>query len=164
MISLVSQDDEKFQITYDIAKMSGLLNTILENYDNDQNIDDEIPIMNVKANILSKVIEFIKYYLEEPMKEIEKPLISSDMSKVVQQWYADFIKVDNQILFELILAANYLDIKPLLDLTCATTASMIKGKTPNEIAETFGIASTDIIITPEQEAKIREENLWCEEA
>ena len=29
-------------------------------------------------------------------------------------------------MFELILAANYMDIKPLLDLTCATVASMIK--------------------------------------
>jgi hypothetical protein len=26
-----------------------------------------------------------------------------------------------------------MDIKPLLDLTCATVASMIKGKTPEEI-------------------------------
>lgn len=38
------------------------------------------------------------------------------MSKQVQQ----------ETLFELILAANYMDIKPLLDLTCATVASMIK--------------------------------------
>ena len=38
-----------------------------------------------------------------------------------------------QVLFELILAANYLDIKSLLDLTCAKVASMIKGKNTEEI-------------------------------
>ena len=83
------------------------------------------------------------------------------MSEVVQEWYATFVAVDQEILFELILAANYMDIKPLLDLTCATVASMIKGKTPDEIQKHFNI---DNQLTPEEEALIREENKWCEEA
>lgn len=58
------------------------------------------------------------------------------------------------------MAANYLDIKPLLDLTCATVASMIKGKTPEEIRKTFNIVND---FTPEEEAQVREENKWCEE-
>lgn len=63
------------------------------------------------------------------MTEIEKPLKSQVMADVVQKWYADFVDLEQVLLFELILAANYMDIKPLLDLTCATVASMIKGKT-----------------------------------
>jgi hypothetical protein len=43
------------------------------------------------------------------------------------------ISVDQEMLFEIILAANYLDIKPLLDVGCKTVANMIKGKTPEEI-------------------------------
>ena len=65
------------------------------------------------------------------------------------------------LLFELILAANYMDIKPLLDLTCATVASMIKGKSPEEIRSTFNITND---FSPEEEAQVREENKWCEEA
>mmetsp|Transcript_20829 Transcript_20829/g.21139 ORF Transcript_20829/g.21139 Transcript_20829/m.21139 type:complete len:96 (+) Transcript_20829:578-865(+) len=95
------------------------------------------------------------------MTEIEKPLKSAIMSEVVQKWYADFVNVEQVLLFELILAANYMDIKPLLDLTCATVASMIKGKTPEEIRQTFNISND---FSPEEEAQVREENKWCEEA
>ena len=95
------------------------------------------------------------------MTEIEKPLKSANMHEVVQEYYANYVTVEQDILFELILAANYLDIKPLLDLTCATVASMIKGKTPEEIRKIFNIVND---FTPEEEAQVREENKWCEEA
>ena len=89
----------------------------------------ELPLPNVKSQVLQKVIEFCEHHLSEPMTEIEKPLKSQVMADVVQKWYADFVDLEQVLLFELILAANYMDIKPLLDLTCATVASMIKGKT-----------------------------------
>jgi S-phase kinase-associated protein 1 len=38
-------------------------------------------------------------------------------------------------------AANYLDIKPLLDTGCKTVANMIKGKSPEEIRKTFNITN-----------------------
>jgi len=129
--------------------------------DDDDAESQEIPLINVKSPILSKVIEFCKHHLEEPMNEIEKPLKSANMSEVVQDWYANYVDVEQETLFELILAANYMDIKPLLDLTCATVASMIKGKTPEEIRQTFNIVND---FTPEEEAQVREENKWCEEA
>lgn len=83
------------------------------------------------------------------------------MAEVVQEWYATFVAVDQEILFELILAANYMDIKPLLDLTCATVASLIKGKSAEDIRKQFHIVND---FTPEEEAQVREENKWVEDA
>jgi len=142
-----------------VAKMSELVKTMIDD-DSDEDVQ-EVPLPNVTASVLQKVIEFCTHYREDPMNEIQKPLKSSIMSEVVQQWYADFVNVEQPILFELILAANYMDIKPLLDLTCAAVASMIKGKTPQEIRETFNITND---FSPEEEAQVREENRWCEEA
>jgi S-phase kinase-associated protein 1 len=79
----------------------------------------------------------------------------------VREWDVEYVDVEQEILFELILAANYLDIKALLDLTCAKVASMIKGKTPEEIRKQFNIVND---FTPEEEAQVREENKWCEDA
>lgn len=63
-------------------------------------------------------------------------------------------------MFEIILAANYLDIKPLLDLGCRTVAGMMKGKSAEEIRKLFNIKND---FTAEEEAQIRRENEWAEE-
>lgn len=68
--------------------------------------------------------------------------------------YAEFVDIDLEMLFELIYAATYLDIKPLLDLTCAKVASMIKGKTSEQICKTFNVVND---FTPEEEAAVRGE-------
>jgi len=159
-VDLVSQEGDSFQVERKVAKQSELVKTMLTDDDDDVE-QQEIPLPNVKSPILAKVLEFCKHHIEEPMNEIEKPLKSANMGEVVQEWYANFVDVEQEMLFELILAANYMDIKPLLDLTCATVASMIKGKTPEEIRKTFNIVND---FTPEEEAQVREENKWCEEA
>ena len=140
--------------------MSELVKTMLDE-DADEEEAQEVPLPNVKSAVLTKVIEFCRHHQEEPMTEIEKPLKSANMFEVVQQWYANFVDIEQEVLFELILAANYMDVKPLLDLTCATVASMIKGKTPEEIRQQFNIVND---FTPEEEQQVREENRWCEEA
>lgn len=66
---------------------------------------------------------------------------------------------DTLVLFSFsIQAANYLNIKGLLDLACQTVADMIKGKTPEEIRKTFNIKND---FTPEEEEEIRRENQWA---
>ena len=159
LVHLVSKEGEQFEVPVDVATMSELVKTM---FDIDQPEDEvpEIPLPDVKTSILSKVLEFLTHYKGEPMTDIEKPLKSSNMNDDVQKWYADFVNVEKEILFELILAANFMDIPPLLELSCATVASMIKGKTPEEIRQHFNIVND---FTPEEEAQIREENKWCEE-
>jgi S-phase kinase-associated protein 1 len=43
---------------------------------------------------------------------------------------------------------------------CASIAARIKGKTPEEIRREFNIVND---FTPEEEARVREENSWAEE-
>ena len=49
------------------------------------------------------------------------------------------------------LCYSQLKCQPLVDLCCAKVASMIKGKTPEEIRRTFNIVN---YFTPEEEAQV----------
>ena len=156
-IVLLSQEQEKFKVPRKQVLMSQLVKTMVEG-DSDEK---EIPLPNVKSAVLSKVVAYMQHHAGNPAKEIEKPLKSANMSEVVSEWDAKFVDIDQELLFELILAANYMDIKPLLDLTCAKVASMIKGKNPEQIRKTFGIEND---FTPEEEEAVRAENKWAEES
>ncbi|RYH24231.1 hypothetical protein EON65_16950 [archaeon] len=70
-VHLVSQEGESFDVPLDVAKMSELVKTMIDE-DQDDEEAQEIPLPNVKSPILSKVIEFAQHYKMEPMHEIEK--------------------------------------------------------------------------------------------
>lgn len=87
-----------------------------------------IPLPNVTSKTLAKVIEYCKKHVEA-VNYIERHA-NEDNLKTRD---AEFVKVDQDTLFDLILAAHYLDIKSLLDFTCKTVADVINGETPEEI-------------------------------
>jgi S-phase kinase-associated protein 1 len=53
------------------------------------------------------------------------------------------MEVRMSLLFDVVLAANYLDVKGLLDLGCKTIANFMKDKSPQEIKETFRIPDSE---------------------
>ena len=74
----------------------------------DTGSDAPIPVPNVSSNILAKVIEYCKYHVENEPGEGEGAKASEEDMK---QWDNKFVEVEQSTLFELILAANYLNIK-----------------------------------------------------
>lgn len=150
-VKLLSSDTQQFEVDEEVAFLSQTVKNLVE----DAGMEDAIPLPNVSGRILAKVIEYSKYHVEAEKKGADdKPSKSDDDIKT---WDNEFVKVDQATLFDLILAANYLNIKGLLDLTCQTVAQMIKGKTPEEIRKTFNIKND---FTPEEEEQVRRETIW----
>ncbi|MFM7856994.1 MAG: SKP1 family protein [Flammeovirgaceae bacterium] len=114
----------------------------------DAGVDEEIPLPNVKKSVFSKIEQFCIHLRTNPLPDIEKPLKSANFADVTSPWFANFVELDQDMLFELIMAANYLDMKPLLDLACAKVASQIKNKSVKEIRQFFNIEND---FTPEEE-------------
>lgn len=152
-------EGEKLDVDLEVVQKS----TILKNMIEDTGKEGEIPIPNIQLPILKKVLEFCEHYRASNPREIRKPLVSKELTENgVEEWDARFIemeKVDD--LIDLIVAANFLDIEGLVHLGCAKIATFIKGKSVEEIRDVFGIQSD---FTPQEEAQLREENRWAEEA
>jgi S-phase kinase-associated protein 1 len=112
-------------------------------------------LSGINSATLAKVIEYCTYHMDDLPQDDD-----SQKSEPITGWDAEFVQMDQASLFELILAANTLDCKPLLDLACKAVAEMIKGKTPEEIRNHFNIEND---FTAEEEEQVRRENEWCEE-
>jgi S-phase kinase-associated protein 1 len=143
--------------------MSGLVKETLgdeEDDDEDESSLPDIPLPNVSADVLGKVIEYCKYYQDDEMRTIQTPLTSSRLEDLVQEWYAHFVKVDKNLLFDLVAAANFMDIKPLLDLTCLAVSILIKGKSAAELRQMFNISNE---YSAEEKAQIARDNRLFEE-
>ena len=153
-IILVSSDGEKFEISYKAAQRSILLKNMIEEFPEEA----EVPLEEIKSNILKKIKEYLEHYENEEPKEIERPLPSPNFKKCVNSWDYKYIDIDLEMLFELVNAVNYLDIEPLLELGSAKVASIIKGKTAEEIKKILNID----VITPEEREIIEENKLILE--
>ncbi|XP_023539883.1 SKP1-like protein 1A [Cucurbita pepo subsp. pepo] len=147
-IVLKSSDGDTFEIDEAAALQSQAIRHMIE----DDCADNVIPLPNVTSKILAKVIEYCRKHVDA--SSADPPLSEQDLNA----WDRDFADVDQATLFDLLLAANYLSINSLLDLTCRTVANMFRGKTPEEVRKTFNIKND---FTPEEEAEIRRENQWA---
>ncbi|XP_016930119.2 S-phase kinase-associated protein 1 [Drosophila suzukii] len=139
VIKLQSSDGEIFDTDSETAKCSSTIKTLLEDCALEAENDPLIPLPNVNSTILKKVLIWAKHHKgdneEEAEGEAARPMVD------ISAWDAEFLAMDQGTLFELILAANYLDIRNLLNAACMTVANMIKGHTAEEIRQTFHIAN-----------------------
>ncbi|CAG8444088.1 8645_t:CDS:2 [Diversispora eburnea] len=150
-VKLASSEGTEFQVDRNVAERSILLKNMLDDVGES---DCAIPLPNVTGPILTKVIEYCTHHKDDPPVYYEDE--NKKGSEDIDDWDAEFCKVDQGTLFELILV----NIKPLLDLTCKTVANMIRGKSTDEIRRTFNIEND---FTPEEEEQVKCENDWCEE-
>ncbi|KAI4339944.1 hypothetical protein MLD38_024827 [Melastoma candidum] len=136
VVVLRSSDGVSFELEEEAALLSQTIKDGME----DGWVEGGLPLPTINSQTLSLVIDYCK-----------KHAAASASSEALDSWDADFVKVEHKTLFDIILAANYLNIRGLLDLACQTVADMIKGKTPDEIRQIFNINS---VFTPEEEEEL----------
>lgn len=155
--SIQLKDGRIYKISKKAAELSEMLKGMKE-------IPEELPIPleNTESNTIEKIIEYLLHFNGNIPKEIQKPLISTDMKKITDDWSADFVnKLRIEELVNIIAASHYLQINCLLNLCCAKMVSLIKGKTEDEIFKVFGVPPN--YFSKEKKEQIKENNKWVDE-
>jgi len=145
------QNPKSFEITKKGAELSKFVTTILEG-DADAT---SIEIRQVPPETLQHVIDYLKHHQGKEPDPLPCPVRSIHMAQIVSdKWDATWIDAfDKKTIFEIILAANYMDIKSLLHLGCAKIATLIKQLDQKEINRII-----------EEEEKYRREHAQNDEA
>jgi S-phase kinase-associated protein 1 len=117
---------------------------------------DTIPLASVPKEALDKAVEYM-----EKMAAF-KADGTTDEDK--QQWISEYKKTMEAqdqlpLLFQTMTAANFMNVKTLLDELCKFVAEMIAQRTPNEILDYFNIKKD---ATWEEEQELIATHKWID--
>ncbi len=98
---------------------------------------------------------------DEQLDELRVKFFGNVTGEVNEEFFSEAEKEKDKAHQKIIMLANYLDIKHLLEMSCKQVAEVIKkaGTTEN-MRRRFDIVND---FTPEEEEQIRKENAWAEE-
>lgn len=107
--------------------------------------DGTIRFADITGNAMKKVLSYCKYELE-PTTLVDLPTPPDcDMIEPPTVPFATYLTTANSVtLCELASASFYMDVKPLVEITCRAIANTIKGKSPGE--QTYVITANGNII------------------
>lgn len=131
-IKLKGSDSEReFEIAARAASVSEVVrNSLGEDDENELAGTETIDLSRVSTACLEKIVEFMVHHDEEEMNEIPTPLGGNSFNEIVEQeWYRTFMEnLDRPMLFDVLTGANFMGIKPLLDLACLKVTFELTGK------------------------------------
>ncbi|VAH56938.1 unnamed protein product [Triticum turgidum subsp. durum] len=158
-VTLRSSDGEEFVVQADtIAAASVLIKNMLE----DGCAAGAIPLTQVTGRILARVVDYCKRHYGDSDADAAAYVVKTTFSSGypdLDRFDTDFVSgVDQDTLFDLLLAANYLEVQGLLDLACKTVADQMRGKTVEGMRAHFNIVND---YTKEEEAEVRSEQAWA---
>jgi len=142
---------EEMEVDEAVAHMSKIIKEMLGDLaEGGMPTDTPIPL-KVQPDVMKEVVKYCINYLQNPPPKEDEATKKLELC----EWDKKFCEaLDQKKLFAVILAANFLDVKPLLDATCLFVALKLKSMTPEEIRKEYNITKE---FTPEEEEKARKE-------
>lgn len=129
-VKIITGDQVEFVVPQDVASQSGIIARMVDSIGDDE---VTVPLQDIGSDTFRRVLAYFE------TGSFDAPPTDDD-------------------LLALVVAANFLDCKTLLDDACQAVADRIKGKSPEQIRQIFGLENT---YTPEEEIAVRRANSWA---
>jgi len=153
-IKLTSSEGISFEICKNSARLSQLLKGAIEDFQGEINIS----LPDIDTNTTKIIIEYLLHWKGNEPPKIKKPKESCLLMTLVDEWSASFIdKLSLEEIGILAVAANFMEIQPLVELTCCKIAAIGQSKPIDELFVECGIDPA--FFTEAERQKIREENI-----
>ncbi|KAI2603812.1 uncharacterized protein GGS25DRAFT_534398 [Hypoxylon fragiforme] len=155
-LMLISQDAVVVLIRRRAARYSQLLSDIMDDLP-EEVASSHIPIPKVKGYPLSKVVQWCEHTAREGVKKPVSWKMSRSQPGYLPWWDLSFLELQDDDLFAVTLAANFLGVDLLVEYCSKTIASQIRGMSIEDMRDYFHV---DFDFTPEEQAVIAEELGW----
>lgn len=152
-IELITTNDKVFKLDLQDIKYMNTLKLCLEDCLDENYIQQcKIPIL-ITEKIFNFVVDFINLIKKyEPDRD---PMIKNKYKIILSEWQISFIQSMNEDeLFQVINAANYLEFNYLLDITLQHVANELSKKSIDEIENMFELVDP---LTDDEEKQLRNE-------
>ncbi|CAJ0934332.1 unnamed protein product, partial [Mesorhabditis belari] len=154
-------EDKEFTLSKKAARRCGTVNHYAQN----TGLTDDEAISKMEPMALPNVSNESLYYIVRWCEQhrncpawVEDQWWENVYNDKMRQWEKEFMaEMTSDALYDVYMAASYLDIKCLLDHCAQAFADMVQGKSPEEIREIWGLEND---FTPEEEEEIKYENPW----
>jgi S-phase kinase-associated protein 1 len=135
-VSIKTSDNQVVQVERACALKCEMIRAMMELDIN----ATEFTLGCVDSGVLNAIMKFLKFRETKPYVDIPKPLPYKDYLRVyVPADVMELFNVPDTVLFDMIMAANYLGNTEFLNLACAKLASILMGMSKEEIRERFGV-------------------------
>lgn len=172
-IKLISGDEIEFVVPLSITNLSATIKNAVADTGDLHASEQSLPLPNVDAKTLKKVVLWLSYHSLNPVsyantaaaEENEKEIRRPKYTPKISGWDAEYcqsIKEDAVFsgIWPVMIAANYLQIEPLMRVLANFIRSLLKGPNDDDydefddakIREVFGLKE---IYDDKQEEKIR---------
>ena len=170
-LNIKTLDGGDFKVDWEVIQKSQTIKTMVEDLGIDQDSmgEDTIPLSNeeVTSEVFEKVLEWLEHDRGNAIPidvddDDEDDLFKEHTPISIEHldaWQQKYINIPVPKMFPLLICANFLEIRGLLDLMAKAVALQMQGKTVEEMRKNLDLPDPNW--TEEELQKLREESAWA---